>query len=100
MPKIFSITTSHFGPIRPTHGLAVQDLQHALAETRTVAQTCRYFGISRKTEGPGALSARCRKDVNRGGRLRSSVVSRVRSLSGVHPQLIILALTWLVSATY
>src|SRR5690348_4584023 len=24
-------------------------LQHAAAESRTVAQTCRYFGISRKT---------------------------------------------------
>ena len=24
-------------------------LQHAAAENRTVAQTCRYFGISRKT---------------------------------------------------
>ena len=33
-------------------------------------------------------------------RLRSSAVSRMRSSSGVHPQLIILALTWLVSATY
>jgi hypothetical protein len=33
-------------------------------------------------------------------RLRSSVVLRMRSSAGVHPQLIILALTWLVSATY
>ena len=24
-------------------------LQHAAAESRSVAQTCRYFGISRKT---------------------------------------------------
>ena len=55
-------------------------LQHAAAESRTVAQTCRYFGISRKTYYKWQGRFKSLRDAGLSDRSRAAHRSPIRAL--------------------